>query len=328
LRAGKIFDKIAHVDVYGPFLKYLSTLQRPTYTFPYDWRRDLNETVEKFQAFLRDINLRHKSKVQIVAHSMGGLITLASLQTHHGVLVGNAVSPKSDKDTIEPIKGDSSTATTKEEAPSCASGNEERIIDIVHSLVFAGCPFRTGVGFLRDLMVGVPNGYNHRILSPAVLFTYPSIFTFFPIPENSNILNEKDELIPIDFYEPNDWLKYKLGIFSKIDKPSEAQINHLTNSCARAKLLRSKLVALDISYPPIAVLSSHQHETERRYKMINGEIDFKNVITGKGDDRIINATPADGIPNKEYETKESHGGLLNDLPTITQILSDLLSVKI
>eukprot|EP00026_Physarum_polycephalum_P009567 Phypoly_transcript_09695.p1 GENE.Phypoly_transcript_09695~~Phypoly_transcript_09695.p1 ORF type:complete len:387 (+),score=67.35 Phypoly_transcript_09695:110-1270(+) len=328
LLAGKIFDKIGHVHVYGPFLHYLKTLDRPTYTFAYDWRRDLNETVEKFQAFLREIHLKHKSKVQIVAHSMGGLITLASVNTHHGVLVGNPAAPKTDKDTVKPNSSDENTALTKSEAgPSVVAGSAEepRIIDFVHSLVFAGCPFRTGVGFLRDLMVGTANGYNYRILSPSVLFTYPSIYTFFPIPENSNILDEKGEHLPIDFYNAQDWLKYKLGIFHKIDHPTQEQINHLEHCTSQAKLLRSKLVALDIHYPPVAVLSSHKHVTEQKYKYINGELDFKDVVTTMGDDRIINATPPDGIPNTEYETHEAHAGLLNDIPMINQIINELLS---
>jgi pimeloyl-ACP methyl ester carboxylesterase len=326
LRAGKIFDKIGHLDVYGTFLRYLESLKRPTYTFAYDWRRDLNETVEKFQTFIREVHQKHNRKVQIVAHSMGGLITLASVNTHNGVLVGDPVPPPSDRDTVKPVKGDGETVPTKKEGGDVVSGSSEkpRIIDIVHSLVFAGCPFRTGVGFLRDLMVGVPNGYNHKILSPSVLFTFPSIYTFFPTPENSHILDEKGNKVPIDFYDAKDWLKYKMGIFHKVHNPSKEQIAHLENCTSQAKLLRSKLVALDVTYPPIAVLSSHKHVTEQKYKLLNGELDFKNVVTTMGDDRIINATPPDGIPNTEYETDMGHAGLLNDIPVISKILSDLL----
>jgi pimeloyl-ACP methyl ester carboxylesterase len=326
LKAGKIFEKIAHVEVYGPFLRFLESFNRPSYTFAYDWRRDLNETVEKFQTFLREIHAKHKSKIQIVAHSMGGLITLASVNTHNGVLVGNPQPPKSDKDTVKPASSDGATVFTASEVPASASGSAEvsRVIDIVDSILFAGCPFRTGVGFLRDLMVGVPNGYNHRILSPSVLFTFPSIYTFFPTPENSQIVDEKGDFIPVNFYSTEDWIKFKLGIFNKTT-PTQEQITHLDHCTLQAKLLRSKLVALDISYPPIAVLSSHKHITERRFKLINGELDFKDAITAMGDDRIINATPPDGIPNKEYETDNSHSALLSDLPVVKQILLDLLA---
>lgn len=77
-------------------------------------------------------------------------------------------------------------------------------------------------------------------------------------------------------------------------------------------------------------------------------LDFSSPVTGMGDNRIINATPPDGIPcisfillpfsiillmlllflkmkDKEYETNESHAGLLNDLPIVKQIINDLLS---
>lgn len=53
---------------------------------------------------------------------MGGLITLASVNTHHGVLVGNPVPPKSDKDSVKPKEGDSETVTTQKEAGSSSQG--------------------------------------------------------------------------------------------------------------------------------------------------------------------------------------------------------------
>jgi hypothetical protein len=83
----------------------------------------------------------------------------------------------------------------------------------------------------------------------------------------------------------------------------------------------------DVTYPPIAVLSSHSVVTERRYKIVNGTLKFENPETAMGDGRIINATPPDGIPNKEYETKESHAALLNDTKLVDKILADLLASK-
>lgn len=103
-------------------------------------------------------------------------MSLASINTHHGVLVGQPVDDTSDRDNVAPKSGDPETATTQDEAQNGASSKnssdrsessaksettsfaeskkgDERVIDILHSVVFAGCPFRTGVGFLRDLMV-------------------------------------------------------------------------------------------------------------------------------------------------------------------------------
>jgi len=66
--------------VYGPFLDKAGKLDRPFYPFAYDWRRDNLETLARFIAFLEDVSEKNKgAKIQVVAHSMGGLITRAAL---------------------------------------------------------------------------------------------------------------------------------------------------------------------------------------------------------------------------------------------------------
>ncbi len=86
LHPGKILSRInvlppfVGVDIYGPFLDAAAKLDRPVYQFSYDWRRDNLETMATFAKFLESIKARHGGqKVQVVAHSMGGLITLAVL---------------------------------------------------------------------------------------------------------------------------------------------------------------------------------------------------------------------------------------------------------
>ena len=66
--------------VYGPFIKGADKLDRPFYTFAYDWRRDNIENLRLFTAFLKEVSEKNRNaKVQVVAHSMGGLITRAAL---------------------------------------------------------------------------------------------------------------------------------------------------------------------------------------------------------------------------------------------------------
>lgn len=65
---------------------------RPTRSFCYDWRRNLNELTEEFYEFCEAEF--PSQEVQILAHSMGGLITYAAMKKHPhkfapgGVLVG------------------------------------------------------------------------------------------------------------------------------------------------------------------------------------------------------------------------------------------------
>ena len=57
---------------------------------------------------------------------MGGLITLASVNTHHGVLVGNPIPPPSDRDTVKPNPADNDTVPTPKEGMNSGRGGEER----------------------------------------------------------------------------------------------------------------------------------------------------------------------------------------------------------
>lgn len=65
---------------------------RPTAVFPYDWRRSLSELSTEFHEFCE--TTFPSQPVQVVAHSMGGIISYAAMQRHPekyrpgGVLVG------------------------------------------------------------------------------------------------------------------------------------------------------------------------------------------------------------------------------------------------
>lgn len=70
-------------QVYGPWLERAEALGRPFYAFAYDWRRDNLESRERFRACVAAVRERHGgSRVQLVAHSMGGLISLPVLIEH------------------------------------------------------------------------------------------------------------------------------------------------------------------------------------------------------------------------------------------------------
>eukprot|EP01125_Pyxidicula_operculata_P009952 TRINITY_DN3275_c0_g1_i2.p1 TRINITY_DN3275_c0_g1~~TRINITY_DN3275_c0_g1_i2.p1 ORF type:complete len:242 (+),score=15.07 TRINITY_DN3275_c0_g1_i2:324-1049(+) len=64
-------------DIYAPWMKISKTLGRvQVKEFAYDWRRNLFEAVDNFIEFLSDLNKETGQKIQVVAHSMGGLVTL------------------------------------------------------------------------------------------------------------------------------------------------------------------------------------------------------------------------------------------------------------
>ncbi len=78
LKPGPPLTHVLGVKIYGPFLKWAATLERPVHVFAYDWRRDNNETTEHFERFLDTVS--PTTPVQVVAHSMGGLITMVAMR--------------------------------------------------------------------------------------------------------------------------------------------------------------------------------------------------------------------------------------------------------
>jgi pimeloyl-ACP methyl ester carboxylesterase len=89
LKPGEVLQNLFLIPVlvgdkiYGPWLDWLKSFglknHRPVYTFTYDWRRDNNETSKLFEKFLDAINGGKKNSVDVIAHSMGGLLTLSVL---------------------------------------------------------------------------------------------------------------------------------------------------------------------------------------------------------------------------------------------------------
>jgi hypothetical protein len=153
-----------------------------------------------------------------------------------------------------------------------------------------GVPFDTGISFLQDLHTAPPTGLNHRILSHRVLFSFPSAYTFFPPKSNPKIFNEKNEPVHIDLFQAEDWIKYKLGIFS-VCEPTEQLKTFLQKVLDRAAHFRT-LITFDpkIKYPPIATLMSKSHPT-MYHILMNGPkskngLDFETLPKIEGDGRV------------------------------------------
>jgi len=332
----KPISKVARFHIYGKWLKLARKLKRPYFEFAYDWRRDLNEGSHLFRKFLENVYEKH-GPAQVVTHSMGGLVVFSVV-------------------------------------------NDPKYTHLFHNVLFAGSPFSQEIGFLFDMHAGVPNGFNNHILDPKVLFTCASGSAFYPFHDNPKVFVKKENVLPtrqhpepdhlhttmhsdqeirhheeflrdhpdlavfdVDFYDPNDWIQHKIGIFSmdylnmqwklpsgaKKEDTERILINHMSRSLHQAAHLRRRLrFDPNVAYPPMAMLKNSTHPTFARVlrdgpKAIRG-FDFETLPKTEGDIRVsaASATLPRGIPCEEYTTEEEHAYLLDD-PQVWRIMDKL-----
>ncbi|MEQ9364277.1 MAG: alpha/beta fold hydrolase [Leptospirales bacterium] len=215
-------------DFYAPWVDFAREIpHRPLHIFSYDWRRDNNESSAKFEAFLDEISKRYGGKkVQVVSHSMGGMIALTALN---------------------------------------------RRPELFDRVVFAGVPFRGGIGYLDNMHLGIQIGLNGELLSPEVLFSHPSVYSFYPsgLPfENTDVLrDETGGPIRLDFYDAEVWRANGFGVFA----PASAEwrgdagerLNFLKAALRVAKIFRAAMEPRHSAakYPPVLVVGSKSHKT-------------------------------------------------------------------
>jgi pimeloyl-ACP methyl ester carboxylesterase len=255
--------------------------------FAYDWRRDNLETTDEFVKFLEKVSGESGgARVQVAAHSMGGLITFVALN---------------------------------------------RRPDLFHSVLFAGVPFGSGISFLEDMHAGTSNGFNRRILSPQVLFTFVSPYAFFSAnPKESGLVDVHRNGITHDWFSADDWARQKLGIFATPgpEGVTAEQREHLRKALDRANQFRSLLAYRTlVSYPPIAVLASDAHPTlltviRNGPRAVKGW-DFVTAPKKPGDERVDfeRAMPPEGVPHSVFKSSRGHEDLLNDTRQVEAILS-------
>jgi len=132
----------------------------------------------------------------------------------------------------------------------------------------------------------------------------------------------------LDFFEPEDWVKYQLSVFSL--GRSEEHFEHLKRVVHNARYFRTKWLRFkeDIKYPPIAILISKDHPTkvEILHDGPNSvkRFDFQSCEKIVGDGRVsaIGATPFTGFEFETFYTKHEHSSLLDDA-MVLQIVKNL-----
>lgn len=165
------------IEIFGPTLRALRAGIPKDWdmrAWSYDWRRDADDIVNDFDAFVAAIFASGVTDVRVVAHSMGGMLTAAWL--------------------LRP-------------------GAERGAAGKVSHVAFVAGAFRGTTKLFRNLQTGDdPVGRNTTLLSAAALSTFPSSYSFIP-DAWPLVIDTQGKPVAAEFRDPMLWERGHWGIF-------------------------------------------------------------------------------------------------------------------
>jgi pimeloyl-ACP methyl ester carboxylesterase len=200
LETSGLADRVAGMDYYGNIVKVLeqaggyraavrgrenSNMEREYYVFTYDWRQDnvitagrLADLVESIQQDHGDPNL----KVDLIAHSMGGLV--ARYYLRYG------------RDDV----------LSDNEFPVNYSGARN-----VRRVILLGTPSLGSVGSLHAFIQGTKIGFGR--IPTEVLATMPSVYQLFPHSLHEWLVTPAGKPLQRDIFDVEIWRRFQWSIF-------------------------------------------------------------------------------------------------------------------
>ncbi len=198
--ATTINDTAAGQDFYGNIIQTLTQAggykltsagtpiqgsKRRLYLLVYDWRQDNVKTVQKLDQLIEQIRRDHHQpnlKVNIVAHSMGGLV--ARYYTRYG--------------TTDVLDSNDFKMNFK--------GARK-----IHKMIVIGTPNLGSVSSLHEFIQGFKVGLNR--IPTEVLATMPSAFQLFPHPIRNYMITLNGQPLERDIFDVNIWKAFQWSIF-------------------------------------------------------------------------------------------------------------------
>ena len=183
---GKIRDTLIDIGGYSPAkLDQAIKKQQSLYIFSYDWRQDNVKSAQELHAFIQAIKTKHKQdnlKVDIVAHSMGGLI--ARYYIRYGT-----VDVLDDNDF--PVN-------------NIGANN-------VRKVILLGTPNFGAISTVNALHNGEKVGLKR--MPATTLASFPSMYQLLPHALNDWLLDINGNKLKRDIFDINFWRDMELGIF-------------------------------------------------------------------------------------------------------------------
>lgn len=193
-------DRAAGRDFYAAILRVLEDIggyhpaeagtppapgKKHYYVLPYDWRQDNLQTVRELDAFIEQVRRDHGDpslKVDIVAHSMGGLI--ARYYGRYGT-----------QDVLD-----------DNDFPVSNRGAER-----MRRVVLLGTPNLGAVEAVRVLKEGSRVGLDR--IRPEIVATFPSTYQVLPHPLNTWLVTPDGDAIDRDVFSAYFWQRFQMSVF-------------------------------------------------------------------------------------------------------------------
>ena len=159
--------------------------ERRYYLFPYDWRQDNVEQAKGLEKLIDAIRKDYGDpglRVDIVAHSMGGLV--ARYYLRYG--------------PVDVLDGMPSLITLY--------GTQR-----VRKLILLGTPNFGAVSALHGYLAGEEIGLKR--MRPEVLATMPSGYQLFPHPLANWLIDPSGDALPDDLFDPATWKRYQWNVY-------------------------------------------------------------------------------------------------------------------
>ncbi len=201
LRVTGITDRAAGRDFYGKIMQVLSEAggyvrgtpgqavpsgRKQFYVFTYDWRQDNVVTARALDAFIEQIRGDYSApslKVDLIAHSMGGLV--ARYYIRYG--------------TVD-VLGDN-------EFPINQHGAER-----VRRAILLGTPNLGSVSAIRTMLEGFKTPFSGMPVE--VVITFPSVYQLLPHPLNDWLIKSNGEALQRDLFDAEIWRRFQFSLFS------------------------------------------------------------------------------------------------------------------
>jgi len=201
LEPSGLFEEVLNADFYGAILRTLrqsggfvagelgvhaDPQVRRYYVFAYDWRQDYVATARRLDALIDQIRRDYGDptlRVNVIAHSMGGLVTRYYLR--YG--------------TVDALEGDGAF-------PINMAGAAK-----VGTVVLLGTPNLGSMSSLQSMLLGHRVGL--RRIEPEVLATMPSVYELLPHPLTDWSVDPTGKDLDLDLYDAATWKRMQWSVF-------------------------------------------------------------------------------------------------------------------